>query len=256
MPVPVYSWPPVAAVGSEWTVVSPLDESMSGITGARYASANQPERRVARLEVAALDAGDRIGAGYVEMLKRLLKGGANLVRLNSYPINWHLDALADTTFRQSALVDWLEVGVPLGWTEGAEVLWYDGTVITGTTATSNGFPAVSVTGLPPNRLVARPGEFLTVFVDADDLTGTTVQIMAPARSNGAGAAVIRLYEALPNGGRVNIGISDSAVFRVAGDLPRSMQPVGGNWSYGWEFIEVFADEVGGFTETANWYEAT
>ena len=252
MPIPVYGWPPVGVVGSEWTHVAPIEESLSGVTGARYASASEPERRAVRLRVSALSLG-RSGAGYIEALKRLMNGGANLVRLNSYPINWHLDALSEADGRTMDRLLWTSDGDDLEWTSGADdLIWFSGALLTGTLTTSGGFPAVSVTGLPPSRLVARPGEFLTVFGTPD----VTVQIIAPAYSDGSGNAVVRVLTSPGIAGAVSLGGSDTGVFRAIGELPRSTQPVGQNWFYDWEFIEVFSDEVGGFTEFPGWYEAT
>lgn len=261
MPVPVYAWPPVPAIGTEWSVVAPISESVSLITGKRFTSAAQPSRRVAQMVVGALGRGPiydgRMGAGYVEVLKRLLAGGANLVRLNSYPINWFLDQEKDAAVRQSLDLTWRDGSVPLDWTmPSTELLWYDGTILTGTLTTSLGFPSVTVTGLPPSRLVARPGEYVTAFQNEDDAVGSTRQVMAPAYSNAGGSATIRLMSALAYGGRVNIGTSESAVFRVVGELPRAVSSMLSDWSYAWQFEEVFSAEVGGFTEVTNWWTAT
>jgi hypothetical protein len=264
MAVPVYAWPPVPTVGFAWDYVSPLSESMSALSGKRYASSNLPERRVAQLSVTALGTAvygstslRGMGGGYVVMLKRLLNGGANLVRLNSKPINWYLTDASEADTRRALGLEWADGAINLNWADvSTELLWYDGTILNGTIGTSGGFNIVTVTGLPPSRLVARPGEFITSFVDSDDTVGSTAQIMAPAYSNDDGVAVIRLYSALATSGRINIGISDTGVFRVSGSMPRAMQAFDSDWSYEWQFEEVFADEVGGFTEVANWWKPT
>lgn len=248
----VYAWPPVGVVGSEWTEESPVQVSRSIVTGADYTSLALRKRRLATLEVSAL-ANGRSGAGYMEMLKRFLEG-RHAVRLNSYPINWHLDAL-NPGARASTPLFWRDGGVDLEWTDGGtELLWYDGTLLTGTTWTDlKGFPRITVYGLPPNTLVARPGEFLTAFADEDDTTGTTVQIVNEVTTNANGEALIRLFSSLGTltNVRVNIGTSDTGVFKPV-QMPRSVQPVGANWTYSWQFREVFSDEVGGFTEVDPW----
>ena len=255
----VFAWPPVGAVGAEWTEIAPLDESYSGVTGKRYASSNQPVRRVASAVVSSL-ARDRNGAGYMSILKRLLVGGQNYVRLYSYPINWHLDASRESGYRALVPLEWTAGGAHLVWLSGSsDLVWTTGATITATALNVSGaYPVITVTGLPPSILVARPGEFLTVFANPDDLTGgSTVQVLAPAYSNDAGVAFIKLFSAPSIAtGRVNIGQSDTAVFRVVGDLPRSQQPVGADWSYAWQLQEVFADEVGGFVEDADWWRST
>lgn len=252
MAVNVYAWPPVGAVGSEWTEDAPVSASRSIITGRRYVSATQRKRRLASLNVSALAAG-RSGAGYIENLKLLLAGGENLVRLYSYPINWHLDAQMIESLRQSRLVTWTAPGdSDVEWSNGSgDVHWFTGQVITGTAGTSGGWPVLNITGAPPNMLIARPGEFVTLFNPVESVTGTQARVMREARTNGSGAASIRLMSALSGSGRVNIGTSDTGVFEAV-QIPRSVQPVGADWQYQWQFREVFSDEVGGFTEVNPW----
>lgn len=250
MSINVIAWPPVGVVGTEWTEEAPVERSRSLLTGADYVSTRGRIRRLAALDVSALSRG-RSGAGYMEMLKRHLAGGIHAVRLYSYPVNWHLDAL-DDTWRQSEPIDWTSGGAALSWTSGGSALsWYSGTVLTGTTGTDgDGWPIVTVSGLPVNKLVARPGEFVTAF---DDRTEHRAQVTAEARSDGSGQAVIRLFDALPalTDARVNIGTSDTGVFRAV-QLPRAAQPLAANWTYSWQFREIFADEVGGFEEVDPW----
>ena len=248
----VFAWPPVGVVGAEWTELAPVETSRSLVTGAEYLSAAQRVRRVASLEVSALACGE-MGAGFMEMLKRHL-AGVHLVRLNSYPINWRVPASLAAATRQSNQILWTAAAADLDWTAGGAPLgWFTGAILTGTTGTADGWPIVTVSGLPPLTVVARPGEFVTAFADIDDLTGTTVQVTAPAKSNASGVAAIRLFEALPAGTdvRVNVGGSDTAVFRPIG-YPRAMQPVSGDWIYAWQFREVFEDEVDEFVEVNPW----
>lgn len=247
----VYAWPPVGVTGWEWTEVAPVAVSRSIITGADYTSAAGPRRKLAALNVSALGRG-RSGAGYIENLKTLLDGGTHLVRLNSTPVNWWLDAARLQSVRQSQPLTWQSGAVPLAWQSGAAPLkWFSGAVLTGTATTVSGTPALSVAGLPPSQLVARPAEYVTLFVDGGDLVGTTARVLTEARSDASGVAVIKLMSALSGAGRVNIGTSESAVFK-AETLPRAMQGIKGDWSYAWSFRQVFSDEVGGFTEVNPW----
>lgn len=254
MSINVYAWPPITAIGSEWTEVAPVEMSRSIITGAEYLSAAQRTRRYATVQVSGIGR-DEMHAGYIEALKKYL-AGINAVRLYSYPINWWLAAINQAGTRSAFPLLWTADGDDLEWTSGGvDLLWYSGAIITGTTgADAKGFPSITVTGLPANTLIARPGEFLTVFEDENDTTGITVMIVAPATSDSSGEAEIRLFES-PGAftdARVNIGESDTAVFRPVGSYPRAVQPVSGGWSYTWEFREVFADEVGGFVEVDPW----
>jgi hypothetical protein len=249
MATDVIAFPPIGAVGSMWTVEAPVQRSRSMITGRRHISRWGRERREAMVNVSAL-AKSRSGAGYSEMLKRHLDGGANLVRLNSYPINWHLDQARLQGLRSSQPINWTTDAEPLAWTTGGEPLvWFDGTVVSGVASGTQ----IAVSGLPPRMLIARPGDFVRAFDGVSDATGPIAQATAEAITDDAGEAVIRLFEALPAGTypRVNIGASDSRVFEAV-ELPRSPQPLGANWFYQWEFTEVFADEVGGFNEVNPW----
>ncbi|MCA0848342.1 hypothetical protein [Salipiger thiooxidans] len=254
MTINVYAWPPVGAVGSEWTVSDPVERSASIITGAEYLSKSQRRRRLATLRVSALAAGG-MGAGYSESLKVLLQGGIHAVRLKSYPINWHVDALLEAPTRQALPLEWSADGADLEWSRGGPRLYWDtGALIIGTTGTdAAGFPIVTATGLPPNTLVARPSEFITLFTDDDDTVGTTVRILTSAVSDGTGKAVIRLHSDPGgfSGVRVDIGTAETGVFR-ANSMVRSVQPLGQDWFYTWEFTEVFSEEVGGFLEIDPW----
>jgi hypothetical protein len=254
MPVDVIMWPPVGAVGTEWTEFAPVQISRSLLTGAERVSAFQRKRRLVSLSVAGIGK-NTYDAGYMEMLKRHLEG-TKLVRLFSYPINWHIEAGQNRADRSSQPLAWETEDNPLAWQTGGNPLyWFTGTVLTGSTDTVNGRPVVQVSGLPPNKLVARPGEFLHMFEDwADASTMATFQVTAPAHSNASGEAVIAIFE-VPSSpitdARVSIGVSTTGVFRPD-SYPRAVQPNTGNWTYDWAFREVFSDEVGGFTEVNPW----
>lgn len=238
--VNVYSWPPVAHVAAEWTMIAPVGRSRSMITGASYVSAMQRRRRVARLDVSALSL-DRNGAGYMEALKRYLDGGVHLVRLYSTPIIWHLDDNAAQAGR-SFPMSWIVPPASLPWevpTDGVE-WWSGGHVPIGTASGTT----LTVTGLPPLTDVVRPGEFVS-------LGGRTVMVRRPARSSAGGVAVIALVEPLTGSGAVVIGARETAVFE-ADEIPRSAQPLGQNWQYSWSFTEVFEDERGPFVEVDPW----
>lgn len=255
MSVTVYRWPPVAPKRWEWTLDDPVEESVSILTGAAYLSAAQRRRKLGTLEVSGRR--DGMGAGYMESLKELLRGGLNAVRLSSYPVNPHFDATRQRDLRQSGELGWQEGSDGLDWTaSGAALLWYTGAYLRGSTGTdAAGFPVITVSGLPVSTLVARPSEFLTVFADEADLVGTTVRILTAARSDGSGVAVVRLHEdpGVFADCRVNLGTRQSAVFRPV-QIPRAAQPAQGDWSYTWEFREIFEDEVGagGFVEVDPW----
>lgn len=243
--VNVIAWPPVGTIGAEWTEIAPVGVSRSLITGGEYVSAAQRKRRVARLDVSALAKG-RMGSGYMEALKRLLDGGVHLVRLWSTPIIWHLDHEAEKTWRPWEIA-WTVPPDTIDWTVPPGVLsWFSNTPFAGVAGVDDdGWPQVTVSGLPPNRLVIRPGEFV-------GMGGDTAMAARPARSDGAGVAVIRLLTALAGSGDAHLGARETGVF-AADDMPRAVQPVGRDWTYSWAFTEVFEDEGRGpFTEVDPW----
>jgi len=238
--VTVYAWPPVGHVAAEWTVHDPVSRSRSLITGASYVSAAQRRRRVARLDVSALSA-DRNGSGYIEVLKRLVNGGVNLVRLHSTPIIWHLDEEAQHTGRAMPM-SWIVPVTRIDWhTPPAGIQWWTDTPPQGTALSGN---RVSVSGLRPDALAARPGELVTMGAD-------TAMVMRPAYANASGVAVLHLLTPLTGSGIIVIGSRETGVFE-ADEMARAAQPVGQNWSHSWAFTEVFEDERGPFTEVDPW----
>lgn len=252
MTAKVIMWPPVGATGTEWTEIAPAQISRSIVTGAERVSAVQRKRRAARLVVAAIGR-STYDAGYMEMLKRYLEG-VHLVRLFSYPVAWHFDRPERAVRR-------------------------------GRVYTDMGQTYVEVFGMKPASDVLRPADFLTLFLPTGGTTdpqpldwfngvdplawenstdpmvwfsgqpynGTTVQVTQPVRSNDDGRAIVPVFETVPDTADIYLvsGACDTGVFRPA-TYPRATQPYLGNWEYEWNFREVFADEVGGFTEVNPW----
>jgi hypothetical protein len=256
MTLKVFAWPPVGVIGTSWAESAPVEISRSMTTGAERLSAFQRKRTLVRLTVPGIGR-STYESGYMEVLKRYLEG-IHLVRLYSYPINWHLDQPQ-----------------PL--------------VVRGDVYNDLGRSYVVLRGLPRSRLIARPGEFLTLFLpsgtttdldplawqngddpltwnvddstNADPLTwfngtpygGTVVQVIAPAMSDDTGRAVVAIFETVPDQTQITVlyGACDTGAFRPE-TYPTAQQPQAGNWSYEWSFREVFADEVGGFVEINPW----
>lgn len=250
--VNVYKWPPVAAIGREWDIVDPVSVSRSLITGGEFVSAAQRRRRVATVEVSARFSPHQSGMGYMKALKRLLAGGVNLVRLDYAQFNWScLDVAQDE--RSGGFVDWIYPPDPIDWSTPPDPFrWFNGADLTFTITTYHGLPAIRVPGLPPNALVALPGEFVTIFVDDSDQFGRAFMILAPTYTDATGSAIIRLVDTPVTGVRVSIGGRDTGIFKPLA-MPRAVEPASGDWSYLWEFEEVFGDEGRGpFTEVDPW----
>lgn len=248
---PVYAWPPVGATAHEWTVLDPIRASRSGLTGRRYVSAHARRRRAVSLTVNGLG---RDGAGYVEALKDYLRGGVGLVRLRSIrnPLFTRLPA---RELLGAERLDWTTEAEAMGWTTGAEpMLWLTGAVIGATLTTdAAGFPAALLTGLPASATVAAPGDYIEVFPTLGAAAGEVRRLAKPVVTDATGAATARVTEAFSfaTAARATLGATDTGVFEAL-EIPRAIQPAGQQFEYDWRFLEVFADEVGGFEEFDPW----
>lgn len=252
----VYKWPEnLAVVGAEWTVSDPVSRSMSGLTGRMYLSAAQRRRRVAVLNVEGAY-GD--GGGYIEALKRLLRGGIHGVRLHSRPFNLG-EPVGSIVPTQTQEIDWTTGGDDLDWTtSGGALHWYSGAYYSPTPypldagALANGLGVATVTGLPPSQDIARVGTFATVFNEAGTASETRL-LLRPVRSNSAGNARIYTDEPFTTDGNVEFGTRETGIF-LPDDMPRAVRPAWQTWQVGWSFREIFADEIAPdtFTEIDPW----
>lgn len=247
MSVEVVAWPPFAVTAWDIHDDFPRSRSVAVIQGTpRTSSALLPRRKVT---ASTRGIGmDRSGAGYVRMLNRRWAGKEQLVRMECYSALWRFSPSGrDLAAR---MLQWLMPSTPLLWSAGGvALLWGDDVAPLGVVATDGVWPAISVSGLPPNVIVARPSDLIEVN------NGTTVsqaRAMTVARSNSAGVALIRLETAVAFGGYVSIGVKETGVFEAL-EVPRGSQPLSGDWLYQWSLREVFAEEyVGGFTEVDPW----
>lgn len=250
----VYKWPPVGTVGREWTVEDLVGESRSLFTGATWLSAAQRRRRLAGLSVSARSNRGQ-GAGYMEALKRLLRGGLHAVRLQSQPINHGRGEVPDSV-RQAWPLAWRSGPNPLAWRTGSaqKLVFYsggNGDVIAKAEFIDTGVSGLGrmrVTGLPRSARVARVGEFVTIYGQVNE----TRMLVRPVDTDPDGATTIWVDEPFSGGGRINFGTSETGVFRAV-EIPRAPRPRFGDWYYDWEFREVFEDEYSdGFTEINPW----
>ena len=242
----VIAWPPLGLTAWEVTRHQPVSRSRSLVSGRSYTSSAQRSRRLVTAHVTAIGP-DQAGAGYVEMLKELMASrDTRLVRIDAHSGLWHL---ARTRLR-NAPVDWLDGATEMLWTDaGADLLWFEADY-TATASTVDGWPVLTVTGLPPSQVVIRPHELVTLISPAPDARQTS-RALRVTRSDADGVAVIRLLTAMSGTGQASLGGTESLVLE-AEDLPRAVQPAGGTWSYEWTFREVFADEYDGWTEVDPW----
>jgi hypothetical protein len=243
----VYACPPWGLTAWELSWNAPGARSQMMFSGKARTSSFQRPHRLATATITGIGS-DRNGAGYVENLKRLLDGGEHLVRVEALAPLWVIAAgRLDLT---NAVLEWSAESDDLLWSySGDDVLFLEGDYGPYGEPTTDGvWPAIQVTGLPANTVVARPSQYLTV---TDGETTQGGHVLAPATSDADGVATIRLFEAVTASGYVTIGGRESIVFEAL-NMPRSVQPARGTFGYTWEFREVFEDEYESWTELNPW----
>lgn len=248
--VNVYAWPPVATVSKEWTVFDPVQRTSNAANGASRMSATQRRRKICTIEASSRFSPYQAGAGYMESLKRLLKGGVDLVRLTHRPrvFDHRLSNIDGGDF-----FGW--VLPPDGFTwedDNGEFDWFAGEEYVYTVTTVDRMPAIRVTGLPARGLIALPGQFITLVQDGAE---QTIMVIAPSESDSDGVAHVKLEVPANAVGFARFGVDDTGVFE-ADEMPRAIEPGGTDWSYTWRFTQVYADERGAFVERPNWWRVT
>jgi len=191
------------------------------------------------------------GAGYVRMLNRMWAGKPNLVRVQACSSLWHLSRLG-LDLRNKAL-EWTSEGVELLWSVGGvELLWDDSAYpLTCVPSTDGGWNSLTVSGLPPSTIVARPSELISVTGPSSVESAYALTV---TRSDASGVAVIRTDKATPFTftDLVSIGDKENIVFEALG-VPRSVQGATGTFGFQWDMREVFEDEYSdGWTEVDPW----
>lgn len=246
----VIAWPPFHLTGWELDEEHPQSRSVGLIQGRPRTSSALRSRRVATAMTAGIGQ-DSSGAGYVRMLKRIWAGNPRLVRIECHSTLWFRARLGlDLT---NALLEWTHDSADLLWTAGGvNLLWGDGVyALEGQSAADGGWNSLLVTGLPPNRIVARPSELISLT------NGDGVQqayVISVARSDGQGSALIRTdrESVFVGAGLISIGHREVGVFEAL-QMPRAVQPVKGVFGYQWDLREVFEDESpDGWAEVNPW----
>lgn len=246
----VIAWPPFELTGWELDEEYPQSRSVGLLQGRPRTSSALRSRRVATALTAGIGK-DSSGAGYVRMLKRTWGGNPRLVRIECYSTLWFRAARGlDLT---NALLEWTDDAADLLWTAGgSDLLWGDGVyALEGQSVEDGDWHSLQVTGLPPNRIVARPSNLISLASSGGVQQAYVVTV---ARSDGQGSAVIRTDKnsAFEGVGLVSIGHREVGVFEAL-QMPRAVQPVRGVFGYQWDFREVFEDEYSdGWTEVNPW----
>jgi hypothetical protein len=244
--VKVYKMPPVSVYGTEWTPEFMVSRSTSYFTSKRYISSFQRPRIKAVLEVAGLGLDD-VGAGYVEAMKLVLKGGENLMRLDSTPAYRGKTSTAG----QIITIEWDQAGTPVTWREnGTNIVFSQGTVVLGEAYTLNGMPAIYIENLPALKQFGKPSDFVRWIPNVGD--PVILQSLSNVITNSKGRAnILSSVNLVAGDGSVEFGHIDSQVFEPDA-IPRSLTPVNGDWVYRWDFTQVFEDETDGFMEMDPW----
>lgn len=248
----IVAWPPVGIMSRAPVVERPVARSQGLFSGARAVSSAGPARRVTSLSVSALSR-DRAGAGFMAQLWREIDGGVDLIRMSVCGDNWWMDQARSKARGggYTAPLTWTTPTDPdLSWTSGGDPLrWFTGPVRIATTGTSaDGYATITLTGLPPNTIVARPDDVIRSYpAGAESETARAVTL---AISNADGEVTIKLTSALP-AGVISLQDVESVVFEVL-NAPRGTQPVADNWTLTVDLREVLPDEYSGATEVDPW----
>ena len=245
----VYSWPPVATMSKEWSINDPISESIELFSGDTFVSAAQRRRRIAKIQASSIFSPYAAGAGYMEALKRLLKGGVHLVRLN-HRTRVYYEGLIPENIRVSNYIGWIYPSQSFDWeSNGSPFIWFSGIKFNAVVIPDAPIPSFTVSGLPPNALIAIPGQFASGH--RVNFSYVNLMIIAPVKSDSDGNAVVR-FEFMPSDVvTISFGAIDTGVFK-ANSMPRAVEPAGQDWSYTWDFTEVFEDERGPFVEINPW----
>lgn len=250
MTVNVIAWPPFQLTGWELADVFPQSKSVGLIEGRSRTSSAQRARRVATANISGI--GTKLdGAGYVRMLNKQWAGEPNLTRVPCLSSLWHLSRSGQDL--RNNILTWTDDGTEMLWTDdGTELLWGDGQyALSGEPLTDGDWYGLTVSGLPPSQIIARPSELISVSTNA---ATENAFVMKTTTSNADGVATIRTDKAaaFTLTGLVSIGHGEEIVFEAAG-VPRSVQGVGQSFGFQWDFREVFEDEYsGGFVEVNPW----
>lgn len=250
--VDVIKWPPVGMSSFELSVFDPISQTNSLIDNQPVISRYGRSRRVATISVSGISY-DAAGAGYMEMLKEFLDGGANLIRIDMSSAIWHFVRASNNPAIANFYVTWTEPTDAVGWTEPTDAVAWFSLSLTGTPSTaSDGWPTLFVEGVPPNTIICRPHEWISLYSE----DGTFLERRRAtnvATSNSIGNVSIRVDSAFTVSPAIAvIGDTESIVFRAI-ELPRAVQPQLGQWQYTWNLVEAFSDEyTGGFTEKDPW----
>lgn len=241
MTLRIVAFPPVAIIAPDPWTEAPLAREESLWSRVSINGTAGPARRLLNFEVPAL-AGNRAGAGYIHQLLRELDYGVHFVRVASQPVNWWMDRKRVRAIGFDGPVLWAD-GTPVTWDNGGTpVLWFSGAVRVVTTGTSaDGYPTITVPGLPPGQIVARPSDVIRVYPADDRVVGQTAEVVTVATAGADGVAVIKLASALP-AGIVSLADADTRVYEVT-DWQRAAQPISGAWGLRLSLREKLAGEI-------------
>lgn len=242
----IYAWPPVGITGWELTTDHGVARSEGTLAGRTLTSSSRPARRLATAVVLGIGP-DGAGAGYVESLKDLIKGGEHFVRVECMQALWWNYADRGVGVGSNLPFEWLSGAGPSALSWGG-LLWSTSGAAVGTPTTLDGFPALEVSGFAPGAIAAYPHEYIRI---TDGTTTQGARAVTMTHANESGVAVIKLHTAVTISGAVNVGAHESIVFSTD-QMPRSVQNKTGSFNFEWSFREVLPSEYSGHTEVNPW----
>ena len=209
MSIKVYPFPAVPLSGTMYERRNFVQRSRSLLTGADYMSVAQRPRWAATFTVPSL-AYRRDSAGYMEVLKRLLKGGVNAVRFNLGSSNWWMDTFATHIQFDHTRVRWQKGFSDIEWTNsgGRDIVWEkDVSPYSAMVLPEN---KISIMGFEPNAVAVRAGEWIRLTSGSNVYYG---QALFTAAANSDRIAHIQTYDDIPvlPDSRIEIGVGPSVV---------------------------------------------
>lgn len=245
--VKVFAWPPVGVISSYWTQEIPVSRSRSLLNGREYVSSAKRKRLIAGV---AVHGRRHYGSGYMEALWRYMDGGVHLVRLSSCRIPWGKVVAAE--HRGGSQFDWQYINDFEWQRPPQDIIWFSGLSLT-YEVVGNSPPRILVSGLPPNSVIALPGEYAGFYSLNPSINDKfQVMIMGVVRSNNAGNALVILEREVPVGMGLGLGVPETAVFRIDSKWGGHWRRNGHNDDYTLDFRQVFEDETDGFEEVNPW----
>ena len=253
-----YRWPSKLCIMQErWNHVQPTNTSASLLTGKQYRLLHDRERIDAMLTIdGAVYCGECRSSLKMQAIRRALLGGRHYVILSYTPFGL-ADGIAPYTVAldgrfQQAELPWNDGGTDQPWNDAQiDRNWASG-IKPGAPVTmlASGATTFSVSHHVAGSTLACAGSFVQI-------DGSTYQLLSDVVVDSGGAATAYFYPALPADTQIDrfeANQPEEGLFDVVtmpkGDRDWTRSNQAEPWR--WEFRQVFADEIGAYTERDIW----